>query len=45
MGMSPQNLNTKFKRKTFTVCDLEQIVEVIGTRFERKIILNDGDSV
>ena len=27
MGMSPQNLNAKLKRETFTVSDLNQIAE------------------
>lgn len=45
MGMSPQNLNAKLKRETFTVSDLNQIAEVTGTTFERKFILDDGETV
>lgn len=45
MGMSPQNLNAKLKRGTFTVSDLEQIAEATGTTFERKFILDDGEEV
>ena len=45
MGMSPQNLNAKLKRKTFTISDLEQIAKATGTNFERKFILEDGESV
>lgn len=45
MGMSPQNLNAKLKRETFTISDLDQIAEATGTTFERKFILNDGESV
>ena len=30
MGMSPQNLNAKLKRETFTVSDLDQIAEAIA---------------
>lgn len=45
MGMSPQNLNAKLKRETFTISDLEQIAEATGTAFERKFILNDGEYV
>ena len=45
MGMSPQNLNAKLKRETFTVSDLDQIAEATGTTFERKFILNDGEEV
>ena len=45
MGMSPQNLNAKLKRETFTIADLDRIAEATGTTFERKFILNDGESV
>ena len=45
MGMSPQNLNAKLKRGTFTVSDLNQIAEAPGTPFERKFILDDGEKV
>ena len=45
MGMSPHNLNAKLKRETFTVADLDRIAEATGTTFERKFILNDGESV
>ncbi|PLT84542.1 helix-turn-helix transcriptional regulator [Mediterraneibacter gnavus] len=45
MGMSPQNLNAKLKRGTFTIADLDRIAEATGTTFERKFILNDGESV
>ncbi len=45
MGMSPQNLNAKLKRETFTVADLDRIAEATGTTFERKFILEDGESV
>lgn len=45
MGMSPQNLNAKLKRETFTVSDLDQIAEATRTTFERKFILDDGEEV
>ena len=45
MGMSPQNLNAKLKRGTFTIADLDRIAEATGTTFERKFILNDRESV
>jgi len=45
MGMSPQNLNAKLKRETFTIADLEQVAAATGTTFERKFILEDGESV
>ena len=45
LGMSPQNQNAKLKRETFTIADLNRIAEATGTTFERKFILNDGESV
>lgn len=45
IGTSPQNLNAKLKRETFTIADLEQIAEATGTEFERKFILDNGESV
>ena len=45
MGMSPQNLNAKLKRETFTVSDLDQIAEATGTTFERKFILMNGEKI
>jgi transcriptional regulator with XRE-family HTH domain len=45
IGTSPQNLNAKLKRETFTVADLDQIAEATGTVFERKFILDNGETV
>ena len=45
IGTSPQNLNAKLRRESFTVADLEQIAEATGTSFERKFVLSDGDTV
>ncbi len=45
IGTSPQNLNAKLRRESFTVADLEQIAEATGTSFERKFILGNGDVV
>lgn len=45
MGTSPQNLNAKLKRETFTVADLDQIAEATGSIFERKFVLNNGEQV
>ena len=41
LGKSPQSFNSKMKRESFTVDDLEKIAEVIGVTFERKFILMD----
>ncbi len=45
IGTSPQNLNAKLKRGTFTVDDLEQIAEVTDTMFERKFVLKNGEEI
>ena len=45
IGTSPQNFNAKLRRESFTVADLELIAEVTGTEFERKFILENGESV
>lgn len=45
IGTSPQNLNAKLRRETFTIADLDQIAKVTGSTFERKFILDNGESV
>ena len=45
LGKSPQSFNSKMKRESFTVEDLEKIAEVTGATFERKFILLDGEKV
>lgn len=45
LGKSPQSFNSKMKRESFTVEDLEKIAEVTGATFERKFILMDGEKV
>lgn len=45
IGTTPQNLNAKLKRETFTVADLDQIADATGTTFERKFVLENGESV
>lgn len=45
IGTSPQNLNAKLKRGTFTVSDLEQIAKATETTFERKFVLETGEPV
>lgn len=44
IGTTPQNLNAKLKRETFTVADLDQIADATGTTFERKFVLENGES-
>ena len=45
LGKSPQSFNSKMKRESFTVNDLEKIAEVLGVVFSRKFILADGEKV
>ena len=45
LGKSPQSFNSKMKRGSFTVEDLEKIAEVAGVEFERKFILMDGEKI
>ncbi len=45
LGKSPQSFNSKMKRESFTVDELEQIADVTGSKFERKFILMDGEEV
>lgn len=39
MGKSPQNLNSKLRRESFTIAELEQIAEAVEAKFERNFIL------
>lgn len=41
----PQSFNSKMKRESFTIADLEAIATVTGVSFERKFILTNGEEV
>ena len=45
LGKSPQSFNSKMKRESFTVEDLENIADVLGVEFNREFILANGDKV
>lgn len=45
LGKSPQSLNAKMKRDSFTVSDLEEIANVLGVSFERHFVLVNGEEV
>ncbi len=45
MGKSPQNLNAKLHRESFTIADLEEIADLVGVKFERSFVLGNGDKV
>lgn len=42
---SPQSFNSKMKRGSFTITDLEAIAKAAGVDFERKFILANGEEV
>lgn len=44
-GQSPQNLNSKLKRCSFTISELDEIAEAVGARFERNFVLENGERV
>lgn len=42
---SPQNFNSKMKRESFKISDLEEIASKTGCKFENHFILPNGDKV
>jgi len=45
LGKSPQSFNSKMKRGSFTVVELEDIAYVLGAEFKREYILPNGEKV
>jgi len=45
MGTTPQNFNSKLKRESFTIADLEYLANTVNCSFERHFILPDGERV
>lgn len=45
LGKSPQNFNSKMKRASFTIIDLEKVADVLGVEFKRKFILVNGEEI
>ena len=45
LGKSPQSLNSKMKRESFTMGDLEEVASVLGVTFKRQFILDNGEEV
>ncbi|UYJ41789.1 MAG: helix-turn-helix transcriptional regulator [Lachnospiraceae bacterium] len=45
LGKSPQSFNSKMKRESFTMDELDKIAEALGVRFNREFILTNGDKV
>jgi transcriptional regulator with XRE-family HTH domain len=45
LGKSPQSFNSKMRRGTFSVDDLEKIATAMGVAFERHFILDNGERI
>lgn len=45
IGKTPQALNAKMKRQSFTVDELNAIAEAVGAKFVRNFELPNGDVV
>ncbi len=45
LGKSPQSFNSKMKRESFTVEDLDKVAEALGVEFCRNFILANGEKV
>lgn len=45
LGKSPQSFNSKMKRESFTIADLEKIADVLDAEFNREFILSNGEKV
>ena len=45
MGTTPLNFNSKMKRDSFTVSDVDYLAETGGGSFERHFVLPDGEKI
>ena len=45
LGKSPQNFNSKMKRESFTIKDLEDVADALNVDFKRAFILDNGEGV
>lgn len=45
LGQSPQNLNAKLKRESFTISELERIADAVDAKFERNFVLSSGERI
>ena len=45
LGKSPQNFNSKMKRGTFTITDLEKVASALGVQFKRKFVVGNGEEI
>lgn len=45
LGKTPQSLNSKMKRASFSIEELERIADVLGVSFRRSFVLDNGEKV
>ena len=45
LHMSPQNLNSKMSRGSFSIKDLEEIAEAVGAKYVGHFLLPDGKEI
>lgn len=45
LGKSPQTFNSKMKRGTFTITDLEKVAAALGVTFKRNFVLGNGEEI
>lgn len=45
LGKSPQSFNSKMKRGSFSVPEIEKVADVLGVSFNREFILENGDKI
>ena len=45
LGKSPQSFNSKMKRRSFTIDDLNEIAEALGVVFVRHFVLDNGEEI
>ena len=44
-GQSPQALNAKLKRESFTISELDELANAVGAKFERAFVLADDERI
>jgi len=44
-GQSPQALNAKMKRESFTINELDEIACAVGVKFERSFVLSGDERI
>lgn len=45
LGKSPQSFNSKMKRGSFSIPEIEQVADALGVSFNREFILENGDRI